>query len=971
MRLLYRYGLTALFFGLLLLPYVSQATHVRAGEITTRRLSATSLSYEVTLTAYYDERTGAAAARDANSYTFCFGDNTTESVNRQLPIRFINGRTSSINIYRTTHTFPGPGVYTISVQIANRNAGTINLPPPATSDNLTFFVSTTILIPTNLGLNSTPVMLNPPLDSARVGQRFCHNPAAYDADGDSLAYRLSKPQEGLPNSCRSRVIPAYQDPTVYSTTSETGGAPSFTIDSRTGQLCWDSPNRIGQFNFAFIVEEWRNGVLIGEVTRDMQIVVVDQPNKRPLIAGASLCVEAGTLIQQPITATDPDGQRVIINAYGGPLNVLADGSPLPASLSVPQEYARLINGGTPLAQPGTATFYWQTNCNQVRNQPYDITLKASDVPPRGTTTLVSFATLSVKIIAPAVRNLTGRASAVAGGRAIQINWAAYSCGRIVDVGLGPDTTKLIIYRREGSCSNIPSVSCTTGVPAGLGFTEVGRVPYTATTFTDTTALRRGVVYSYIIVARNPGDVNNGGLSLPSQQVCLELPRLTPVLTQVTVDSTNETRGRITLRWARPLDLRAGDLGAPYQYRIQRATGLSGTAFTTIGTVSTNLDRNVVDTVYVDQGTSTSALNTTANAYRYQIEFFYTDPTTRQLTSLGVADAASSVRLSTAPANRSVVLSWQTNTPWSNDNQTHIVYRSRSGPNGPFNRIADVSVQGSGTYTFTDTGNDTYVADGNTSRQLTADSSYCYRVTTQGRYTDTRLAVFGILKNDSQVSCAMPTDTTRPCPVNLGLDSLNCASLSPESQCNLSSFTNKLRWRQTSGVNCDPNVASYKIYYGRYSQDTPALLTSVNAPTTTFDHSSLTTVAGCYYVTAVNARGQESVPSNRVCNDACPYFALPNVFTPNGDGKNDTFQPMRCARAVESVTFVVFNRYGTKVYETTTAVLNWDGRASDGTELPSGLYYYQATVRYAVLDRNTPAQVFKGYVQILREGVSMR
>ncbi|PRY39112.1 hypothetical protein CLV58_1081, partial [Spirosoma oryzae] len=55
----------------------------------------------------------------------------------------------------------------------------------------------------------------------------------------------------------------------------------------------------------------------------------------------------------------------------------------------------------------------------------------------------------------------------------------------------------------------------------------------------------------------------------------------------------------------------------------------------------------------------------------------------------------------------------------------------------------------------------------------------------------------------------------------------------------------------------------------------------------------------------------------------------------------------------------------------TGSLNWDGRSSDGTELPSGLYYYQATVRYAVQDRGAPAQVFKGYVQILRDTVSMR
>ena len=46
-----------------------------------------------------------------------------------------------------------------------------------------------------LGLNATPVLLNPPLDSARTFQKFCHNPVAFDIDGDSIAYRMAIPQE--------------------------------------------------------------------------------------------------------------------------------------------------------------------------------------------------------------------------------------------------------------------------------------------------------------------------------------------------------------------------------------------------------------------------------------------------------------------------------------------------------------------------------------------------------------------------------------------------------------------------------------------------------------------------------------------------------------------------------------------------------------------------------------------------------
>ncbi|RIV17196.1 gliding motility-associated C-terminal domain-containing protein, partial [Fibrisoma montanum] len=119
------------------------------------------------------------------------------------------------------------------------------------------------------------------------------------------------------------------------------------------------------------------------------------------------------------------------------------------------------------------------------------------------------------------------------------------------------------------------------------------------------------------------------------------------------------------------------------------------------------------------------------------------------------------------------------------------------------------------------------------------------------------------------------------------------------------------------------------------------------------------------------RGLESAPSNKVCVDACPQLVLPNVFTPNGDGKNDVFTALRCPRFVESVELEVFNRWGVRVYRGSGPELRWDGRSSSGEELPSGLYYYQVRVRYAVVDRNAPPEVLKGWVQLIRDGVSMR
>ncbi|NID13842.1 T9SS type B sorting domain-containing protein, partial [Fibrivirga algicola] len=276
------------------------------------------------------------------------------------------------------------------------------------------------------------------------------------------------------------------------------------------------------------------------------------------------------------------------------------------------------------------------------------------------------------------------------------------------------------------------------------------------------------------------------------------------------------------------------------------------------------------------------------------------------------------------------------------------------------------VQGPGTYVYADLGADTYAQDGSTNGVLSPDSSYCYRVETVGQYADLTIrAKTGSLINFSQIQCASPSDTTRPCPPSLTLDQLNCGALAPNAFCNQSSFTNTLTWQypaQQGGRSCDTRIASYNIYYARYQGDSLRKVASVNAPITTFLHQSLSTVAGCYYVTAVNTKGTESAPSNQVCKDICPYLVLPNVFTPNGDGKNDVFQPLDCPRFVESVGFVVYNRWGAKVYESAGPVVSWPGTTQNGSPLPGGVYYYEATVRFAGLSRGGPVQTTKGYVQ---------
>lgn len=67
------------------------------------------------------------------------------------------------------------------------------------------------------------------------------------------------------------------------------------------------------------------------------------------------------------------------------------------------------------------------------------------------------------------------------------------------------------------------------------------------------------------------------------------------------------------------------------------------------------------------------------------------------------------------------------------------------------------------------------------------------------------------------------------------------------------------------------------------------------------------------------------------------FEIPNVFTPNGDGINDIFDPK--SRNITELQGEIYNRWGEKVYEWQTQYGGWEGRSLSAKEVPAGVYYY--------------------------------
>ncbi|MCB9356533.1 MAG: gliding motility-associated C-terminal domain-containing protein [Lewinellaceae bacterium] len=70
----------------------------------------------------------------------------------------------------------------------------------------------------------------------------------------------------------------------------------------------------------------------------------------------------------------------------------------------------------------------------------------------------------------------------------------------------------------------------------------------------------------------------------------------------------------------------------------------------------------------------------------------------------------------------------------------------------------------------------------------------------------------------------------------------------------------------------------------------------------------------------------------------PLKAMPNAFTPNGDGVNDLFRLNLVEGTATVLSMEIYNRWGKKVYESTDPAATWDG-TSEGKDAPSDVYVY--------------------------------
>ncbi len=972
----------------MLMCSAAQATHLRAGDIVATRDNCNSRTFKITITVYTDTKGGSVLF---GGKSFADGDildfGTGNLSDRILVPEVGPGKTpSGLNFSTTyteidalkgiaratftiTYTYGAPGSYLISYREPNRNDKVLNMDR---SVDTPFYLETQVVIDPFLGCDNTPNLLVPPIDEACSGVAWSHNPGAYDPDGDRLRYALVVPFQDVDEEVFNYVDPnnagLYAD---FSTGNElNNGRPTFKIDSISGTITWDAPGNVGQYNIAFEVREWREikgkgWVQIGFVRRDMQIIVKDCDNERPdLEIPNDTCVVAGTVLDATIFGLDTDNDKVKIEAFSDIFNFSAAQSPATYSPKPP-----VFQSLDPLlGNKAIFTFQWNTTCAHVREQPYLVVFKITD---DGQPNLSTFKTWFIKVVGPApewkepILDLSKRQT--------KLEWSPYFC-QVAD--------SMQIWRRVGEFPFEPD-NCQTGMPDYLGYEKIatvliknGNVP--VTTYTDNNkgnGLAPGAQYCYRLVAVFP--LPRGGESYVSKDTCVG-PILAdvPVITNVSVEKTNTSGGEILVRWQKPFDADPIQFPPPYRYEVYRAAGfVRGADSTNV----TSLGVFVNDTTFIDKG-----LNTKENIYNYSITGY---SSTNGL--LGTSAAASSVWLETNSEVKKIILNWSAFVPWSNliaQYPTHQLYRGDEGEAPEdFDLIANVDVTGTG-FTYTDEGQHNGIP-------LEDNKVYCYRVKTRGGYGNPKIKT--PLDNFSQVICAQPGDSIPPsCTVTpLRLGFIDCEDYrSKEENCNRSSFVNTIFWNKPTDTECRSDISSYNIYAAEKVGGTFTKI--ANQTDTIFRHEGLLSFAFCYKIAAVDRSENVGELSEALCIDNCPYYELPNVFTPNGDKKNEKFSAYstrdfpcvegqacfieqelleKCARFVLRVNARIYNRWGQEVYtyqgqisdEIKTIYIDWNGIDNNGKELPSAVYYYVAEVTFNSVDPAKEVKNFKGWLHLIR------
>ncbi len=267
------------------------ASHIVGGEIYYDYLGGTQ--YKVSIALYRDCKSNGAVYDNplslgiySNTGVLLYNELVSFPGSTNVPITFSNPCVTPPNdiciekaIYTTILDLPHrQGGYTLTYQRCCRGPNVKNLIAP---DNTGLTLSTKIPgSETNFDQNSSPRFTGYPPTILCNNEDLTFNHSAFDLDGDVLVYSLVAPKAGATDAApqpNPPPAPPYLNVkwlNGFTTNNPLGNGATISIDPNTGIL-QASPQMLGLFVVGIRVQEFRNGILVGETIRDFLFRVIN------------------------------------------------------------------------------------------------------------------------------------------------------------------------------------------------------------------------------------------------------------------------------------------------------------------------------------------------------------------------------------------------------------------------------------------------------------------------------------------------------------------------------------------------------------------------------------------------------------------------------------------------------------------------------------------------------------------------
>lgn len=274
----------------------THATHIVGGELGLKHVRGNT--YDLNMTLYFDVINGDPNALDTRVKLHIFRKRDDKFIRSyDLPLQsseLVNytnpdcsiGDLVTRKIFYSRRLSLNPSTYSdaegyyVIWERCCRNKIISNIVEPGGSGQTFYMEFPPLLRNGSRFFNSTPDLFPPLSDFACVNKPFYFDFSGKDVDGDSLVYYLSIPINGY----SSQKDPAPSDPRPapyskiiwnkgHSISNMINGNPTLSIN-REG-IVKVTPSETGLFVFAVTCDEYRDGVKIGSVVRDFQMLVVD------------------------------------------------------------------------------------------------------------------------------------------------------------------------------------------------------------------------------------------------------------------------------------------------------------------------------------------------------------------------------------------------------------------------------------------------------------------------------------------------------------------------------------------------------------------------------------------------------------------------------------------------------------------------------------------------------------------------